>query len=113
MELGLWGGRLDLWLERGLDPSGALDLWEGLVLKLHLRLDLRGRLELGPLLKLHSYLGVDLSLCLGLEGLNLLNLAKVLHLDLSADLGRDRGGSLDLDVSLARARHDCGHRKTL
>lgn len=117
LEGGLRGGGLDLGLERGLDPSGTLDLWEGLGLKLHLRmnmcLDLRGRLELWSLLKLDSYLRVDLSLRLGLQGLDLLHLAKVLHLDLCADLSRDRGGSLGLDVRLPRARHDCGHRKTL
>lgn len=114
MEGGLRGGGQDLRLKRRLDPSGALDLWEGLVWKLHLRmnlrLDLRGRLQRRPLLKLDSDLRVDLALCLGLD---LLNLAEVLHLDLGADLRRHRGGSLDLDVSLPRARHDRRHRKTL
>lgn len=118
LEAGLrGGGRLDLGLEWSLNPSGTLDLWEGLVWKLHLRmdlcLDLRVRLELRSLLKLDADLGMDLALCLGLEGLNLLNLAKVLHLDLSADLSRDSGRSLDLDVRLARARHDRRHGKTL
>lgn len=121
MELGLkgvlGGGGLDLRLELRLDPSGTLDLWEGLVWKLHLRMSLRldlcGRLELWSLLKLDAELWVDLALCLGLEGLDLLNLAKVLHLDLSADLSRDRGGSLDLDMTLTRARHDRRHRNTL
>lgn len=114
LEGGLGGGGQDLRLKRRLDPRGTLDLWEGLVWKLHLRmnlsLDLRGRLQRRPLLELDSDLWVDLALCLGLD---LLNLAKVLHLDLSADLGLDRGGGLDLDVGLPRARHDRRHRKTL
>lgn len=107
LEAGLrGGGRLDLGLEWSLNPSGTLDLWEGLVWKLHLRMDLRVRLERRSLLKLDADLRMDLALCLGLEGLNLLNLAKVLHLDLSADLSRDSGRSLDLDVRLACTRHD-------
>lgn len=118
LEAGLRGrGRLDLGLQRSLDPTGTLDLWEGLVWKLHLRmnlrLDLRVRLELRPLLKLDVDLWVDLALCLGLEGLYLLDLAKVLYLDLSADLGRDGRWSLDLDVRLTCTRHDRRHRKTL
>lgn len=118
VELGLEGrlrGRgQDLWLERRLDPSRTLDLREGLVWKLHLRMNLRlhlrGRLQRRPLLELDAHLRVDLALCLGLEGLDLLNLAKVLQLDLSADLRRDRGGR---GLDLARARHDRRHRKTL
>lgn len=104
------GGGLDLRLEWSLDPSGTLDLREGLVweLGMNLRLDLRGRLQRCPLLELHSdLLRVDLALCLGLERLELLNLAEVLHLNLGADLGRD----LDV-VRLPRARHDRGHRET-
>lgn len=84
-------------------------VWK-LHLRMNLRLDLCGRLQRRPLLKLDSDLRVDLALCLGLD---LLNLAEVLDLDLSADLRRHRGGSLDLDVSLPRARHDRRHRKTL
>lgn len=118
LERGLRGRGLHLGLQWRLDPSRTLDLREGLVLKLHLRmnlcLDLRRRLELRPRLELDSDLLVDLSLCLGLQGLELLNLPEVLDLDLSADLSRDCGGERSLDlVSLSRARHDCGHRKTL
>lgn len=114
LERGLRGRGLHLGLQRGLDPRGTLDLREALVLKLHLRmnlrLDLRGGLELRPgTCELDPDLLVDLPLCC--LGLDLLDLPEVLHLDLSADLGRHREGGRSR--SLSRARHDCGHRKTL
>lgn len=76
-------------MELRLDPGGTLDLGKVLILELHLRmserldLGLRGLLNLGPLLKLDSDLGVDLGLCLGLQTLDLLDLAKRLDLDRS------------------------------